>query len=162
MDNRPSSFNRRHLLRLAAAGSLAAVPALGLVRSSSAALRWCRLDPVFLIDGMVASVYVSSRQGSNVASTGPIQLIFAAPEQVSVELLSSDEGFGYGYDVQIVADPKLKSDDKQMDLAITVTVPTDLENLIRVEFVPDGTVKDWDLRIGNANKAIRVKTRLKR
>jgi hypothetical protein len=156
-------MTRRHALRLFAGAALAVIPAVGIASESSASRRWCRLDPSFLVDGLVGNVYVSGELDRQYDTTGPIQLHFTVPEGARVELLASDPGFGHGYDITYTYAPKLKRDHKKIEIEIEVFVPAISDDLpIRVEFVPNATVEVEDHKDGRTNKTIKVKTQLKK
>lgn len=157
------SMTRRHALRLLGGAALAAVPALRLAGDAAAGRSWCRLDPSFLVDGLVGNVFVSGELDRAYDTTGPIQLNFTVPEGTYVELLSSDPGFGHGYDISYSYQPKLKNDHKKIEIEIDVLVPAISDDLpIRVEFVPNATVEVEDRKDGKTNKRIKVKTQLKK
>lgn len=158
-----NTHNRRQALKLFAGAAFAAVPALRAANEAAAGRTWCRLDPTFLVDGFVGNVYVSGELDTMYDTTGPIQMLFRVPAGSYVELLSSDPGFGYGYDVSYDYSPDLKNDHKKIDIEIQVLVPALTDKLpIRVEFVPNTTVEVEDRKDGNTNKLIKVKTRLRK
>ena len=163
MDRNTQTHSRRHVLKLVAGAALAAVPALRVVEEAAAARGWCRLDPTFLVDGFVGNVYVSGELDTTYDTTGPIQMLFRVPAGCRVDLLSTDPGFGHGYDIAYDYSPDLKTDHKKIDIEIQVFVPSVTDKLpIRVEFVPNTTVEVEDRKDGNTNKWIKVKTRLRK
>jgi hypothetical protein len=163
MESPPTRFDRRHALRLFGGTALAAVPALRLAGQASAGRSWCRVDPSFWVDGLIGNVYVSSDVDKTYDTTGPIQLKFTVPEGTDVQLLTSDDGFGQGYEVVHEWTDKLNNDDKKIEIEVEVFVPAGTDKLpVRVEFVPDGTVEVEDHKDGTTNKKIKVKTQLKK
>jgi hypothetical protein len=79
-------------------GLLAVLLALQ-VNSAGAGIGWCSRDPVFELGGRRGHVYVSSPQTMLDAASGPIQVVVTVPKGVEARLISTDEGFGYGYKV---------------------------------------------------------------
>jgi hypothetical protein len=157
------TLTRRHALRLAGGAVLAAVPALRLAGEASAGRSWCRVDPSFWVDGLVGNVYVSGDLNRDYDTTGPIRLTFTVPEGTNVQLLTSDDGFGQGYEVVHQWTERLHNDHKKIEIEIEVVVPALSDKLpVRVEFVPDGTVEVEDRKDGTTNKRIKVKTQLKK
>jgi hypothetical protein len=155
-------LDRRHALRLLGGAALAAIPAVRLAGDAAAGRSWCRVDPTFRVDGLVGNVYVAGELDRAYDTTGPIQLWFRAPAGSTIELLASDPGFGYGYDIYHIETAELKSDHKKIEIEIEVVVPARSELPIRVEFVPDGTIEVEDHKDGKTNKKIKVKTQLKK
>jgi len=163
MDRNTQTYSRRQALRLVAGAALAAVPALRATNEVAASRGWCRLDPTFLVDGFVGNVYVSGELDTTYDTTGPIQMLFRVPAGCRVDLLSTDPGFGHGYDITYDYSADLKTDHKKIDIEIQVYVPSATSKLpIRVEFVPNTTVEVEDRKDGNTNKWIKVKTRLRK
>jgi hypothetical protein len=158
-----NSYTRRQALKLVAGAALAAIPTVDVARQVAAGRNWCRLDPSFLVDGLIGNVYVAGELDTKYDTTGPIQLVFRIPEGSYVELLASDPGFGHGYDISYDYSPDCKRDHKKIDVEIEVFVPAITDKLpIRVEFVPNATVEVEDHKDGSTNKWIKVKTQLKK
>jgi hypothetical protein len=161
--NATRTLTRRHAFRLLGGAALAAVPALRLAGEAAAGRSWCRVDPSFLVDGLVGSVYVSGDVDKTYDTTGPIQLRFTVPAGTDVQLLAADDGFGQGYAIVHDWTDKLHNDHKQIEIEVEVLVPAGSDKLpVRVEFVPDGTVEVADRKDGTTNKRIKVKTQLKK
>lgn len=157
-----NTLTRRDAMRLLGGATLAAVAGVRLAGDASAGRSWCRLDPTFLVDGLIGNVYVSGELNRAYDTTGPIQLKFSVPEGTYVELLASDPGFGYGYDITYHY-TDLKKDHKKIEIEIEVVVPAITDDLpILVEFVPNATVEVEDKKVGKTNKPIKVKTKLKK
>jgi hypothetical protein len=156
-------LTRRQTLRVLAGAVIAAAPTLRIAGDAAAGRSWCRLDPSFLVDGLVGNVFVSGELDRTYDTTGPIQLRFTVPEGASVDLLATDPGFGHGYDISYTYLPKLKRDHKKIEVEIEVFVPAISDKLpIMVEFVPNATVEVEDRKEGVTNKPIKVKTQLKK
>ena len=137
-----SRIDRRHALRLLAGAVLA--PALALpLRGAGAFRRWCRSDPVVRIAGQTADVYVSvfvaNRRVARALSDGPIRLTLTVPHGVGARHLSSDLGFGDGYEVTFAKSTDLKATDAVVPVGVTAVVPLkNPEVAVRVEFTPRG------------------------
>src|SRR5438132_8832920 len=67
-----------------------------------AARGWCQSDPVIMVDGQLADVFVSSDLAMLLSATGPIQLVIEIPTGSTGSLVLSDLGFGRGYKVSFV------------------------------------------------------------
>jgi hypothetical protein len=68
--------------------------------TAPAAHSWCRRDPVFKIDDLGVDRYVSSDKTMTDAATGPVALVVSVPAGVALQLLASDNGFGYAIATQ--------------------------------------------------------------
>lgn len=151
-------INRRAVLLgiagMALAGALPAAPA-------SAGRAWCRRDPLFRINGQMVNVWVSIEEGGQYESTGPIKVVLSVPHGVDAEHISSDEGYGFGYDVKIIQDGKLNedSDRKEVEIKVKAFVPARTKRDVLVEFVPDAGVLQFDSTIGKTNRWVSVRTR---
>jgi hypothetical protein len=157
------ALNRRQVLRLIGGATLAAVPAIGLAGHAGAARSWCRLDPTFQVDDLIGNVYVSGEIDRSYDVTGPIKLRFSVPVGSEVTLLSSDEGFGHGYDVSYVYDRRLKRKKKGIEIRVAAYVPAVSDKLpILLEFVPDETIKFASKQSGTTNQWLKVNTFLRR
>lgn len=154
---------RRHAIRLIAGGLLALPLRMSLTEQARAGREWCRVDPTFRVDDLIGNVYVAGEIDRQYDTAGPIQLRFTVPETTSVELLASDPGFGYGYDISYHFTEKLKKDHQKIEVEVEVFVPAFSDDLpIRVEFVPGDTVEIEDKQVGKTNTWIKVKTLLKK
>jgi hypothetical protein len=116
------------------------VAALGLVLTGSPAQAgkgWCRVDPIVVIDGQIADIFVGSTLKALTNTTGPIELVVTVPENVNATKLISDLGFGRGYDFRIVKSAELVKSGKQVPVRIQVYVPAKSDDLpISVYFAP--------------------------
>lgn len=89
--------------------ALAVCAALMLVTSASAGRAWCRADPVLVINGDVVDIQVASSLAMYQSATGPIEMVITVPNGTNANVLLSDFGFGYGYDIKIIKVKSLKS-----------------------------------------------------
>ena len=140
MSEPPARLTRRYVLRSLAAASLALVPAVG-PGGAGAFRRWCRVDPVFQIDGQTAHVWVSARannmHAARALATGKTKLALAVPAGVKVRHVASDDGFGHGYEVAVEEAADLDGAGPVLPVRVAVTVPMATGSVeVRVEFVP--------------------------
>ncbi len=120
-------------------------PLLGLLamlfllngQSAGAILEWCKSDPVLDIGGKRAHVYVSSPVDVLAAVTGPTVVEITVPVGVPVQLVSTDEGFGYGWDVRIAESDKLQVTKQGIEVRVRTYVPATATLMVRTE-VTDG------------------------
>lgn len=136
----PRSCSRRRFGRLAAGAFLAAAaPTLLAARPAAASRSWCQVDPVLKIDGQVVDIRVASTVAMLDAATGPIAVEVVAPRGTTVELLATDNGFGYGYVVDTATSRRLKATPGSTPVAVAVRCPATSGALpVRVELTPRG------------------------
>ena len=119
-------MDRRHSLRALAGAALALVPAL-LPSETGAFRRWCKTDPVIQIDGQSAHIIVAANVKNNRAarrlSTGPIRVVVTVPVGISYKKLHGNNGFGDGYDREVVESKELTATDEVVPVHVAVTVP---------------------------------------
>ncbi len=135
-----------------------AVMAISMVLSvtgAAAGVGWCRTDPVFMIDGDVADIFVSAPIDAPLKVTGPTEIVVSTPPGVDAALIASTLGFGQGEVVTFEQSQSLKVRAEGIDLRIRVLVPATGEELpVLVEFAPrvlgvltpvtaQGTTNDW-------------------
>ncbi|MBA2754892.1 MAG: hypothetical protein H0U40_10600 [Chloroflexia bacterium] len=93
-----TSLTRRAVM----AAIMAIVLLLGGVRTGSATLEWCRVDPVVTIDGITYNIILASPTAILESATGPTEVVITVPAGTSYALVSTDPGFGYGETVEFV------------------------------------------------------------
>ena len=120
---------------------LAALALLLAVPGASAGRSWCKSDPVVMIDGHVADIWLSSYVEMDAAATGPAQVVVTVPTGVAAELLAVDNGFGgHGYDIGFAESSKLKATATSLQVQVQAYVPaTDGSLPVKVQFIPRGT-----------------------
>lgn len=128
---------------------------------ADAARGWCRVDPIIMVDGQLADVYIGSSLEMLLQATGPIQLEIVLPDGSTGFVILNDVGFLHGYNVvfthssdltrttlhtQIQA--RVYAPAKSSDLPVTVTIApralfasTLAEILIGTSF--DGYANSW-------------------
>ncbi|HYN88701.1 MAG TPA: hypothetical protein VER55_09230 [Ardenticatenaceae bacterium] len=142
MHDSPCRHPRRDAVRLL---GLAALTLPAALRPSAAyALRgWCRLDPIVMIDGQLASIFVASYLEMQLLATGKTQVIVTVPPGVRSQLVATDVGFGlHGYDVRFAESGELTATHDGLDIQIEVVVPArDAREgplPVTVDFIPIG------------------------
>jgi hypothetical protein len=123
--------------------------------AASASVGWCRSDPLIMVDGTIADVFVSAPLDALLKVTGPTQIVISTPAEVDAVLILSTLGFGRGEIVAFEQSRRLKVTDEGIELQIQVFVPaTDDQMPVLVEFAPriigilapvvsEGTANDW-------------------
>ncbi len=135
--------------------TLVALAFIVLAPGASAARAWCRTDPVVVIDGTLADVFVSRPLSAPLEVTGPTKMIITVPEGVKTQIILHDLGFGRGYDFKFKQSSDLHITDAGIEVKIEVYVPArDKKMPIKVEFAPrllgilwpdsvEGTANQW-------------------
>jgi len=123
--------------------------------TAAASVGWCRSDPVIMVDGDVADIFVSAPLDALLKVTGPTQIVVSTPADVDAVLIVSTLGFGRGEIVEFEQSKRLKVSDEGIELQIQVFVPaTDDQMPVLVEFAPrlvgilapvasQGAANDW-------------------
>jgi hypothetical protein len=127
--------------RAALAGFPAALAALAATaRGAEARRAWCRTDPIVVIGGALADVFVSAPLGSLVQAvlsvTGPNEIVVTVPQGVNAWLLLSDLGFGRGNTVSFAQSADLQQTDSGIQVRVEVFVPAKTSFPVRVDFAP--------------------------
>jgi hypothetical protein len=116
---------------------LVALMSVVMAPTTSAARAWCRTDPVVVIDGTMADVFVSGPLLAPLIVTGPTKMIIIVPEGVKTQMILSDLGFLHGYDYEFRQSSELQKTRKGVQVRIQVYVPaSDSSMPVRVEFSP--------------------------
>ena len=117
---------------------LFAIVSLGLaVPTANAGIGWCRTDPVVVIDGQLADIFVSARFDDLSKVTGPTEIVVGTPVGIDAELAIATAGFGYGEKVTFQESASLQVTTEGIELRIKVRVPARSDAMpIRVEFAP--------------------------
>ncbi len=131
------------------AAIMAIVLVLGGVRTGSATLEWCRVDPVVTIDGVTYNIILASPMAILESATGPSELVITVPAGTSYELVSTDPGFGYGETVEFVEARGKQVAAGSFEVAVRVPASEKLPVLVEV-ISPAGTVT----ADGQTNKVI--------
>ena len=141
--------------RLLVVTTLVALMSIVLAPGASAARAWCRTDPIVVLDGTLADVFVSGPVLAPLKVTGPTKLIVTVPEGVKAHLILTDLGFLRGYDFKFKHSSELQKTDEGIQVRVEVYVPArDSKMPINVEFSPrvlgllnpdsaEGTANQW-------------------
>ena len=136
-------------LALLALSLVLAVPGVGAGRG------WCRSDPVVLIDGEVADVFVLAPLDAPLKVTGPTEIVITTPVGVEADLVLAGPGFGQGEEVRFAESRRLRRTATGIEVEVKVYVPaTDDAMPVLVEFAPrivgilwpasaEGTANAW-------------------
>jgi hypothetical protein len=141
-----------------------ALATLGLLAAGStveAGKGWCRVDPVVVIDGQTADIFIGSDSSALTTTTGPIKIVVTVPSTSQATHVISDAGFGRGYDFRIAKSSTLESTATDTPVRIEVYVPATSSALpISVFFSPRIlTILTPASADGHANNWVRLNTR---
>lgn len=143
----------RHLFVRGPLIGLLAVLFMLHTQSAGAFIEWCKSDPVVEIGGKRMHVYVSGSADLLEAVTGPTVVEISVPIGVPMSLISTDQGFGQGWDVRFAESDKLRITDRGIEVRVSTYVPADatLKVLTEVTNGSDvvlsevlGTTNTWD------------------
>ena len=124
-------------LVLAAAIALATLGMLVSAPSASAGNGWCRVDPIVIIDGQIADIFVGSTLSALLSTTGPIEIVVTVPPGTRTTHVISDLGFGRGYDFSFVESSDLVETADGVSVDVAVYVPARTNTLpVSVFFAP--------------------------
>jgi hypothetical protein len=138
---------------------LLGILALALTAHSAAAsVAWCRSDPILLVDGKLADVFVSIPLDALLDVTGATEFVITTPRNVSVDLAVAGIGFGYGELVSFEQSKKLKVTPAGIELLIEVYLPASEDHPVAVEFAPHLVGILWPTRAeGVTNSTITLR-----
>lgn len=131
-------LSRRSMLKLAGGLALAAVPALSVADDALAGITWCRTDPIITLNGKKFHIYVLSTQAMFTQRTGPTEIIVKYPSGVNAtgSLVSGDNGFGLGYNLNLQATSGLSYTSTSYQVIVRVRVGANDSTLpVRMEAV---------------------------
>jgi hypothetical protein len=132
------------------------------VPGTSAGVGWCRDDPVVVIDGQIADIFVSAQFEDVPEVTGATEIVVSTPVGVDVALAVAGPGFGHGEHVSFTESRSLKVTAEGIEVRIKVWVPARSDTMpIRVEFASHvvGVLQPAATE-GNANEWITLRSRL--
>ncbi|HEY7031338.1 MAG TPA: hypothetical protein VH482_08435 [Thermomicrobiales bacterium] len=126
-------FSRRTFAAMTAGFVLAGTG----IRAASAGRSWCRVDPVVMIDGQLADVFVASDLKMLLTSTGPIKMTISIPEGSQGWVVLTDLGFAKGYDIDFVETSSLQRHGRRTPVTVDVYAPAKDGSLpVTVTFAP--------------------------
>ena len=140
-----------------------AILALGFIDpSASAGVGWCRTDPVVVVDGRVADIFVSARFDDLSKINGPTEIVVSTPVGIDAELVIATAGFGYGEKVRFVQSESLQVTSQGIEVRVKVRVPARVDAVpVRVELAARVVgVLQPDEAEGNANNWIPLRSPL--
>jgi hypothetical protein len=116
---------------------MAAMLCLGVgLQSTRAARGWCLADPVIMVDGQLADVFVTSDPAMLLSARGPIQLVVEIPTGSRGMLVLADLGFGRGYRVSFVESDDLARTAYHTQVRVNVYAPASKSLPVQVTFAP--------------------------
>jgi len=122
-------------LLMALALSVLSAPATA---PASAGFGWCRSDPIVLIDGHIADIFVTGPLTAPLKVTGPNQIVITTPPGVQRHLVLATLGFGRGEVVRFQTSEELKRTPQGVEIEVAVYVPSrDSSMDVGVEFAPN-------------------------
>ena len=94
------------------------------VAPAAAGRKWCQKDPAFLVAGISVSVDVAVYADQQAHVTGPIGVTLFVPAGIEATVAFTDDGFnGHGEAVAIVADERLQTTGRGIQIRVVVQVP---------------------------------------
>jgi hypothetical protein len=121
---------------LAAIFSLVCLGGLAAPRAD-AARGWCQADPVIMIDGQLADVFVGSSPEMLLKATGPIRMEITIPTGSKGSVVLTDLGFLRGYDIVFKHSSALTKTRTHTQVKIRVYAPATTSSLpVTVTFAP--------------------------
>jgi hypothetical protein len=133
---------------------------------ASAARGWCRMDPIIMVDGQLADVFIGSTLEMLVSATGPIQLEITIPTNSTGFVVLTDLGFLKGYNIVFKKSSALTRTWNHTQIQIRVYAPAKNSALpVTVNFAPRSLTSSlWEILIGtsvdgHANQWVSLTTR---
>jgi hypothetical protein len=95
------------------------------------------MDPVIMVDGQRADVFVGSSLDMLLKATGPIQIVVTVPTGSRAKVVLTDLGFGRGYSFVFKQSSTLKRTSTHTQIKIAVYAPASSSTLpVSVNFAP--------------------------
>jgi hypothetical protein len=107
-------------------------------RGADASRGWCRMDPVLLIDGWPAQVFVAVRLDDLPKVSGATEIAVTTPASIGALHLASTVDFGYGEVVTTAQSALLAVTAQGIEVRVGIHVPATDAVPVRVSFVPRG------------------------
>jgi hypothetical protein len=125
------------------------------VQSASAAIGWCRTDPLITVNGRTGHVYIESSEAMLSSTTGPILVEVRVPVGSVAAAIPLDNGFGRGYTITFVEDPRQFVRGSYSEVRVAVYVPAVDGSLpVKVTFHADSPSLAESNKSGTANNWI--------
>jgi len=120
-------------------GTLVALACLGglLAPEADAARGWCQADPVIIVDGQLADVFVGSSPDMLPKATGPIKMEITIPTGSTGKVVLTDLGFLRGYSITFKHSSSLTKTKSHTQVKVRVYAPAASSQLpVTVTFAP--------------------------
>jgi len=120
-------------------GALVAFACLGghLTPHAEAARGWCKADPVIMVDGQLADVFVGSSLEMLLKAKGPIKMEITIPSGSTGTVVLTDAGFLRGYSITFRHSSSLIKTKSHTQVKVRVYAPATTSNLpVTVTFAP--------------------------
>jgi hypothetical protein len=129
-------MNQLRRLLIAIVATFIVMSATG-VSDASAARGWCRADPVIMVDGQLADVFVGSTLEMLLQATGPIKMEIIIPTGSKGAVILTDLGFLKGYNIVFKQSSSLKRTATHTQVRVRVYAPAKTSSLpVTVTFAP--------------------------
>jgi hypothetical protein len=96
---------------------------------ADAARGWCRVDPIIMVDGQLADVYIGSSLDMLLQATGPLQLEIVIPNGSIGFVILNDVGFLHGYNVVFTHSSALTRTSNHTQIQARVYAPAQSSDL---------------------------------
>jgi hypothetical protein len=107
------------------------------VQPADAARGYCRVDPVIMVDGQLADVFVTSTIEMLTSATGPISMEIVIPVGSRGSVWLTDVGFLRGYNIVFKQSSALKRTATHTQVRVRVYAPAKNSSLpVTVTFAP--------------------------
>ena len=134
---------------------LVVVVLLAAAAPADAGRKWCQKDPAFLVAGIYVSVDVAVYADQTPHVTGPIGVTLFVPAGIDASVAFTEDGFnGHGEAVAIVADERLQTTGRGIQIRVVVQVPAAI-GMPANGTVSPGAGKPVTVN-GQTNNAIRI------
>ena len=125
------------IIRLFLALAIFAGLAAGFQPSKTEAARgWCLTDPVIMVDGQLADVFVSSQLAMLTSANGPIKMVITIPTGSKGIVILTDVGFLRGYEITFKHSSSLKRTKTHTPVTVSVYAPSKKALPVTVTFAP--------------------------
>jgi hypothetical protein len=104
---------------------------------ADAARGWCMVDPVIMVDGQLADVFVSSDPAMLLRASGPIEMVISIPTGSRGVVILTDLGFLKGYKISFKQSSALVKTRTHTPVIVSVYAPNRGDQLpVKVTFAP--------------------------
>jgi hypothetical protein len=104
---------------------------------ADAARGWCLADPLIMVDGHLADVFVSSDPAMLLKASGPIEMVITIPTGSKGVVILTDLGFLKGYKISFKHSSSLKKTRSHTQVQVSVYAPNKGAKLpVKVTFAP--------------------------